>query len=75
MLQHLSHISDGRVLDFACGAGIIGAFLKQQAPAIELYCSDISMLAVEATNATLAANNLSGNVIAADGLPTEPASF
>lgn len=75
LLQHLSHISDGRVLDFACGAGIIGAFLKQQAPTIELYCSDISMLAVEATNATLAANNLSGNVIAADGLPTEPASF
>lgn len=75
LLQHLSHISDGRVLDFACGAGIIGAYLKQQAPTIELYCSDISMLAVEATKATLAANNLSGTVIAADGLPAEPASF
>lgn len=75
LLQQLSHIQDGRVLDFACGAGIIGAFLKQQAPAIELYCSDISMLAVEATKATLAANNLTGTVVAADGLPAEPASF
>ncbi|GHG77994.1 ribosomal RNA small subunit methyltransferase C [Alishewanella longhuensis] len=75
LLQHLSHIQDGRVLDFACGAGIIGAALKQQVPAIELYCSDISMLAVEATQATLAANKLSGKVVAADGLPTEPASF
>lgn len=75
LLQHLSHITDGRVLDFACGAGIIGAFLKQQAAAIELYCSDISMLAVEATKATLAANKLTGSVVAADGLPAEPASF
>lgn len=75
LLQHLTHIEDGRVLDFACGAGIIGAFLKQQAPAIELYCSDISMLAVDATIATLAANKLTGSVVAADGLPTEPASF
>lgn len=75
LLQHLSHIIDGRVLDFACGAGIIGAFLKQQAAAIELYCSDISMLAVEATKATLAANKLNGIVVAADGLPAEPASF
>lgn len=75
LLQQLAHINDGKVLDFACGAGIIGAYLKQQAPAIELYCSDISMLAVEATQATLAANQLSGTVVAADGLPSTPANF
>lgn len=75
LMQHLGHIHDGKVLDFACGAGIIGAFLKQKAPKIDLYCSDISALAVAATTATLQANNLVGKVIAADGLPTEPSLF
>lgn len=75
LLQHLNHIQDGRVLDFACGAGIIGAALKLQAPAIELYCSDISALAVTSTSATLAANQLNGQVLAADGLPAHPALF
>lgn len=75
LLQHLGHVQDGKVLDFACGAGIIGAALKQQAPGIELYCSDISALATAATNATLLANQLSGQVIAADGLPAQPQLF
>lgn len=75
LLQHLSHISQGTVLDFACGAGIIGAFLKLQAPAIELLCSDISALAVAASKATLQANQLQGTVIAAAGLPAQPTKF
>ncbi|MCB5228230.1 methyltransferase [Alishewanella sp. 16-MA] len=75
LLEHVTHIQDGMVLDFACGAGIIGAYLKQQAPAIELYCSDISALAVKATVATLKANSLKGEVVAADGLPAHPLTF
>lgn len=75
LLAHVNHIQDGKVLDFACGAGIIGAYLKQHAAAIELYSSDISALAVTATEATLAANQLQGKVLAADGLPAAPTLF
>ncbi|MDX3775437.1 class I SAM-dependent methyltransferase [Chromatiaceae bacterium AAb-1] len=69
LLNHLQHITAGNVLDFACGCGVIGAFLKKRTPAIQLFSSDISALAVSATEQTLAANNLEGTVIAADGLP------
>lgn len=75
LLQHLAHVQSGRVLDFACGCGVIAAFLKASQPAIDLYASDVSTLATAATAATLAANGLKGNVLAADGLPAEPAQF
>lgn len=75
LLRHLTHIQSGKVLDFACGSGVIGAYLKASQPAIELYASDVSTLATAATEATLAANQLSGTVLAADGLPEAPAQF
>ena len=75
LLQHLPDISQGKVLDFACGCGVVGAMLKRKHPAIELFSSDISTLAVTATELTLAANGLSGTVIAADGLPALPKQF
>ncbi len=68
LLQQLSHIQSGRVLDFACGAGIIGAALKRQHPALELWATDICALAVASTQATLALNQLSGTVLCQDGL-------
>jgi len=75
LLENLPEISKGKVLDFACGCGVIGAMLKRKHPAIELFSSDISSLAVKATELTLAANKLSGSVIAADGLPSIPKQF
>ncbi|SDZ91922.1 methyltransferase [Alkalimonas amylolytica] len=75
LLQHLAHIQSGRVLDFACGCGVIAAYLKASQPAIDLYASDVSTLATAATEATLAANGLTGTVLAADGLPVAPAQF
>jgi 16S rRNA (guanine1207-N2)-methyltransferase len=75
LLENLPDISQGKVLDFACGCGVIGAMLKRKHPAIELFCSDISSLAVKATELTLAANNLSATVVAADGLPAVPKQF
>lgn len=75
LLENLPQISQGKVLDFACGCGVIGAMLKRKHPAIELFSSDISLLAVKATELTLAANALEGTVIAADGLPATPKQF
>ncbi|KGY12415.1 16S rRNA methyltransferase [Vibrio tubiashii] len=57
---------NGKVLDFGCGAGVIGSVMAQLNPGIELDMCDISALAVESSKATLAANGLSANVFASD---------
>lgn len=75
LLENLSHVSQGQVLDFACGAGIVGAFLKAWHPSIALVASDISTLAVESTQATLHENNLQGQIHCVDGVPTESGLF
>ena len=75
LLEHLAPIQSGRVLDFACGCGVIAAYLKASQPAIDIYASDVSTLATAATEATFTANGLQGTVLAADGLPAEPAQF
>ncbi|OIN12413.1 16S rRNA (guanine(1207)-N(2))-methyltransferase RsmC [Oceanisphaera psychrotolerans] len=58
----------GRVLDFGCGAGVIGASLLKRHPGLELECIDINALALEASRLTLAENRLEGRVYASDGL-------
>lgn len=75
LLEHLPEINHGKVLDFACGCGVVGAMLKRKHPAIELFSSDISSLAISATEMTLKANGLQGVAIAADGLPDTPKQF
>lgn len=69
LLEHIQHIQQGNVLDFACGAGVIGSYLLQKQPGLQLYLSDVSALAVESCKATLALNQQLGRVIAANGLP------
>ncbi|AAP95200.1 16S rRNA methyltransferase [[Haemophilus] ducreyi] len=56
----------GNVLDLGCGAGVIGAYLKQRFPAISLTMSDIHSMAIHSAQATLAKNKLTGTVIASD---------
>lgn len=75
LLNNLQHVTSGQVLDFACGCGVIGAYLKKQSPAISLTCSDISALATYATEQTLAANKLTATVIAANGIPTNGGQY
>tara|TARA_Y100001956_G_scaffold57816_1_gene56986 strand:+ start:431 stop:1453 length:1023 start_codon:yes stop_codon:yes gene_type:complete len=65
LLDTLSELS-GKVLDFGCGAGVIGSVMATLNPDIELEMCDISALAVESSKATLEANQLSGNVFASD---------
>lgn len=69
LLEHTNHIHQGTVLDFACGAGVVGSYLLHQQPALKLYCSDVSALAVESSKATFALNQQNATVLAADGIP------
>lgn len=61
-----SKMLSGKVLDLGCGAGVIGASLKQQFPAIKLTQSDIHAMAISSSQRTLAENQLSGDVLASD---------
>ncbi|NAW68972.1 16S rRNA (guanine(1207)-N(2))-methyltransferase RsmC [Vibrio sp. V27_P1S3P104] len=56
----------GKVLDFGCGAGVIGCVMAMLNPKIELEMCDINALAICSSQATLAANGLSGRVFASD---------
>ncbi|MCG9678189.1 16S rRNA (guanine(1207)-N(2))-methyltransferase RsmC [Vibrio sp. Isolate24] len=56
----------GKVLDFGCGAGVIGSVMATINSGIELEMCDISALAVESSKATLEANGLKGCVFSSD---------
>lgn len=72
LLEHLDELPTGRVLDFGCGAGIIGAALKRRYPQSELVLLDVDAFAVESSRLTLAANGLNAEVIAGDGIDAAP---
>ena len=58
---------EGDVLDFACGAGLIGACISANNPHTRVTLLDTSALAIRACEETLAANRLAGSVLASDG--------
>lgn len=66
---------EGKVLDFGCGAGVIGAVIKTLNPNVRLCMADISALAVASARETLKANQLEGKVIATDGYSAIKESF
>lgn len=65
LLETLPKLS-GRVLDFGCGAGVIGCVMAARNPQIDIEMCDISALAVASSQATLEANGLKGKVYASD---------
>ena len=76
LLDSLAEIRiEGDVLDFACGAGLIGAFIAANHEHTNVTLLDTCALALRACEETLAANNLSGSVLASDGLTGVTGSF
>jgi 16S rRNA (guanine1207-N2)-methyltransferase len=76
LLEALSGLTlEGEVLDFACGAGLIGACIAAMHPHTRVTLLDTSALALRATEETLAGNQLTGSVIASDGLSDLKGSF
>ena len=66
---------EGDVLDFACGAGVIGACIAAGHAHTHVTLLDSSALALRACQETLAANQLTGSVLASDGLSELSGSF
>ncbi|MGX5913292.1 methyltransferase [Aliidiomarina sp. Khilg15.8] len=68
LLQSLPAGISGKVLDFACGSGVIGAAVQHRFALTSLTCSDVSAFALRASELTLQANQQTGDVIASNGL-------
>lgn len=76
LLDTLAEMSlEGDVLDFACGAGVIGACIAARCAQASVTLLDISALALRSSEETLAANHLDGSVLASDGLSEINDSF
>ena len=60
----------GPAIDFACGTGVVAAWLALQNPELEVYATDQSATAVASAKATAAANGVAERVTVArdDGL-------
>ncbi len=65
LLETLPPLS-GKVLDFGCGAGVLGAFMAKSNPEIAIEMCDINAYAITSSQATLEANGLKGRVFASD---------
>lgn len=72
LLEHLEDLPSGRLLDFGCGAGIIGASLKRRYPESDVQLLDVDAFAAESSRMTLAANGLQAEVISGDGIDAAP---
>ncbi|GAB6261448.1 16S rRNA (guanine(1207)-N(2))-methyltransferase RsmC [Photobacterium sp. R1] len=74
LIENLPALS-GRVLDFGCGAGVIGAVLKARYPEIMLDLADVSALAIASARETFRENHLEGHFVATDVYSSLPESY
>ncbi|PID44730.1 MAG: 16S rRNA methyltransferase [Proteobacteria bacterium] len=58
----------GEWLDFACGAGVIAAYLLKRFPELTVTCVDNSAVAIHCAKRTFEMNGLSARFIVSDGL-------
>ena len=72
LLEHLDALPGHDWLDYGCGAGVIGAWLKQGHPQARLTLLDVDAFAVASSRRTLAANGLHADVIATASLAEQP---
>lgn len=80
LLQHLKQLPHGDLLDFGCGSGIVGTFLKLKYPQQTVHFLDVDAFALAATALTLQANQISledgdhktVNIIAGRGIADAP---
>lgn len=72
LLECLDGLPAGHYLDFGCGAGVVGSFLKKRYPDAEVTMLDVDAFAVRSSELTLAANQLDAVTIAGDGIHAAP---
>lgn len=70
LLETLTEAPAGPLLDFACGAGVIGAWLQRRFPGLgSVDAVDVQAQAVLCAQRTYERNGAEGKVMASDGLP------
>jgi len=72
LLEQLGGLPRGAFLDFGCGAGVLGAALARRYPGQPVTLLDNCAFAVQSAQLTLKANQLSAEVLAADGIAGAP---
>ncbi|WP_028240654.1 class I SAM-dependent methyltransferase [Stutzerimonas azotifigens] len=72
LLEQLDGLRGGRLLDFGCGAGVLGATLKRRYPDSEVLLLDVDAFALESSRRTFEANGLQGTLIAGSGIEDAP---
>ncbi|WAJ38513.1 class I SAM-dependent methyltransferase [Pseudomonas sp. GOM7] len=72
LLEHLQDIPSGHLLDFGCGAGVLGAVLKRRYPGSQVTLLDVDAFAIASSRLTLARNGLEAEVIAGSGIESAP---
>ncbi|WP_017904803.1 class I SAM-dependent methyltransferase [Pseudomonas asplenii] len=72
LLEHLDNLPGGPLLDFGCGAGVLGAAVKRRYPDNPVVMLDVDAFAAASSRLTLAANGLEGEVLTGDGIDAAP---
>ena len=72
LLECLDDLPSGHYLDFGCGAGVVGSFLKKRYPAAHVTLLDVDAFAIYSSQLTLAANQLEATTVAGDGIHAAP---
>ncbi|WP_460140918.1 methyltransferase [Pseudomonas sp. S2_E01] len=72
LLEHLDKLPSGHLLDFGCGAGVLGAAIKRRYPDNQVTLLDVDAFATASSRLTLAANGLDAEVITGDGIDAAP---
>lgn len=72
LLEHLDKLPSGHLLDFGCGAGVLGAAVKRRYPHNTVTLLDVDAFATASSRLTLEANGLEGEVLTGDGIDAAP---
>ncbi|KMN15466.1 16S rRNA methyltransferase [Pseudomonas weihenstephanensis] len=72
LLENLDKLPSGHVLDFGCGAGVLGAAVKRRYPHNTVTLLDVDAFATASSRLTLAANGLEAEVITGHGIDAAP---
>lgn len=72
LLENLDRLPTGHLLDFGCGAGVLGAAVKRRNPDMNVTMLDVDAFATASSRLTLAANGLQAEVITGDGIDAAP---
>jgi 16S rRNA (guanine1207-N2)-methyltransferase len=75
LLDNLDKLPSGHLLDFGCGAGVLGAAVKRRYPHNDVTLLDVDAFATASSRLTLAANGLDAQVLTGDGIDAAPSGL